>query len=197
VHLVCAWKHRFSSQCLSVVHDKVFGARTPSYKTIQELDKMVRNFYLPPSLQVPGFGGTNVGNELVHPTVELTMQRHIAFAIREISKWSNPATTPVLFCLAGIFYMHRGFFAQALEDHPKDPLSSKYSPSVLAAYSSACSFVGVVSSLFAQHPALTERMWFLFSHGEIPSLPKCVFYCNSRGQFSILLRGEHISFTLG
>ncbi|KAF9460500.1 fungal-specific transcription factor domain-containing protein [Collybia nuda] len=144
-----AWKHRFSSQCLNVVHDQAFGARTPNYKVIQELDRKVRSYYVPPSLQVPGFvGGNKIGGELEQPTVELTMQRYIAFAIKEIT----------------LFYMHRGFFAQAMEDNPNDPMGSKYAPSVLAAYGSACSFVGLIESLFKQHPVLTERMWFLFTH---------------------------------
>ena len=65
---------------------------------------------------------------------------------------------------AALFYLHRGFFAKALEDHPGDPLGSKYAPSVLAAYNSACSFVGLVRSLYSQYPGLTERMWFLFTH---------------------------------
>ena len=60
--------------------------------------------------------------------------------------------------------MHRGFFAQAMEDSPTDPMGSKYSPSVLAAYGSATTFVGLIESLFNQHPQLTERMWFLFTH---------------------------------
>lgn len=60
--------------------------------------------------------------------------------------------------------MHRGFFAHALEESPTDPMGSKYAPSVLAAYSSACAFVGLVESLYKQHPQLTERMWFLFTH---------------------------------
>lgn len=84
--LVAAWKHSFVSQCLSVVHDQAFGARPPSYKTLQELDKKVRSYYVPPSLQVPGFGGTKVGPDIDQPTTELTMQRYIAFAIKEISK---------------------------------------------------------------------------------------------------------------
>lgn len=73
---------------------------------------------------------------------------------------------------SALFYMHRGFFAQALEDNPTDPMGSKYGPSVLAAYRSACSFVGLIESLFKQHPALTERMWFLFTH---------VFSCSVSG----------------
>lgn len=66
--------------------------------------------------------------------------------------------------IAALFYMHRGYFAQAMEDHPQDPMGSKYAPSVLAAYTSATSFVGLIESLFKQHPILTERMWFLFTH---------------------------------
>lgn len=65
---------------------------------------------------------------------------------------------------SALFYMHRGFFAQALEDCPADPMGSKYAPSVLAAYTSACTFVNLVMSLFEQQKVLTERMWFLFTH---------------------------------
>ncbi|KAF9499472.1 hypothetical protein BDN71DRAFT_1487170 [Pleurotus eryngii] len=143
-----AWKHRFASECQSHVQDQAFGARPISYKRIQELDKSVRDFYIPPSLQVPGFMGVTGGDALERPTVELTMQRYIAFAIKEIT----------------IFYMHRGFFARALEECPEDPMGSKYAASVLAAYTSACSFVGLIQSLYQQHPILTERMWFLFTH---------------------------------
>ncbi|KAF8498708.1 fungal-specific transcription factor domain-containing protein [Russula emetica] len=140
------WKYRFSSQCMSVVHDQVFGARTPNYKVLQQLDRKVRDFYTPLSLQVPGFGGPMTDIDSV--PVFLTLQRYIGFAIREMT----------------LFYMHRGFFARAIEDSPDDPLGSKYAPSVLAVYNGACSFVGLVRSLFSQQPALTERMWFLFTH---------------------------------
>ncbi|KAJ7035697.1 fungal-specific transcription factor domain-containing protein [Mycena alexandri] len=143
-----AWKHGWTSECLSTVHDQVFGARAPTYKTVRELDKKVRAYYVPPSLQVPGFGGSRTSTEVEQPTVELTMQRYCGFAIREMT----------------LFYMHRGFFAHALEDNSQDPMGSKYAPSVLAAYTSACTFVGLIESLFKQHPALTERMWFYFMH---------------------------------
>jgi hypothetical protein len=66
--------------------------------------------------------------------------------------------------LVALFYMHRGFFARAMEANSEDPLGSRFAPSVLAAYTSACSFVGLIESLFAQYPGLTERMFFLFSH---------------------------------
>ncbi|KAI0321025.1 fungal-specific transcription factor domain-containing protein [Amylostereum chailletii] len=169
-----AWKHRFASQCLSIVHDQAFGARTPSYKVIQDLDRRVRNFYIPPSLQVPGFGGPMADQGA--SSVSLTMQRYIGFAIREIT----------------LFYMHRGFFARALEDNTDDPLGSKFAPSVLAAYNSACSFVGLIKTLFAQYPRQTERTWFLFTHvfscaivlGSIPI--KCPALALSRSALSHL-----------
>jgi hypothetical protein len=95
------------------------------------------------------------------------MQRYITFAIKEISKYYDrfkDVTSIPPRSSAALFYMHRGYFAQALEDNPTDPMGSKFAPSVLAAYSSACSFVGLIESLFKQHPGLTERMWFLFTH---------------------------------
>lgn len=87
---VDAWKHRFSSECLSIVHDQVFGARTPSYGTIMELDKRVLSYYVPPSLQVPGFGGSSVysaGDS--EPPMRLTMQRYIILSIKEVSEYNS------------------------------------------------------------------------------------------------------------
>jgi hypothetical protein len=69
---------------MSVIHDQVFGARTPNYKVLQQLDRKVRDFYTPPSLQVPGFGGPIADVDGV--PVFLTLQRYTGFAIREMSK---------------------------------------------------------------------------------------------------------------
>lgn len=157
-----------------MVHDQAFGARTPSYKVIQDLDRKVRTWYVPPNLQVPGFSGSANSKiptgEVEQPSVQLTMQRYTAFAIKEMSEYistlkfdNDELVTDVIF-FSALFYMHRGFFAQALEDSPNDPMGSKYSPSVLAAYGSATTFVGLIESLFHQHPQLAERMWFLFTH---------------------------------
>jgi len=181
--LVSAWKHRFSSQCLSVVHDQAFGTRPLSYKNFQDLHKKVMNWYIPPSLQVPGFGGTKIHSPVTdQPTVQLTMQRYTAFAIKEISLsfYSVFIHESTYLCFPAIFYMHRGYFAQAIRENPGDPIGSRYSHSVLAAYNSATSFVNLVESLFNQHPSLTERMWFLFTH---------VFSCSVCGSLLLPLKG--------
>ena len=66
------------------MHEQAFGARVPRYHAIGELDKKVRDFYVPPSLRVPGFGGASLDDPHVQPPIELTMQRYVAFAIKEI-----------------------------------------------------------------------------------------------------------------
>ena len=63
-----------------------------------------------------------------------------------------------------LLYMHRGFFARAISDHPKDPLGSPYGGSFIAAYRSAGSLVALVRNIHSQLKELTERMWFLWTH---------------------------------
>ncbi|KAH8116341.1 fungal-specific transcription factor domain-containing protein [Phellopilus nigrolimitatus] len=143
------WKHRFSAECMSIVHDQAFGAKTPSYQTILQLDRKLRAFPVPSVLQVAGFGSTDPGYNSGYPdTLGLIMQRHIVLAIREMN----------------LLYMHRGFFARAIGDSPKDPLGSPYGTSVIAAYRSAGSLVALVRDLDSQLPEPTERLWFLWTH---------------------------------
>ena len=86
---VNAWKHRFSSECMAAVHDQVFGARTPTYATILQLDRKLRAYPVPPALQIAGFGGTSTEPNMgPYPeSIPLTLQRHIVLAIREMSQY--------------------------------------------------------------------------------------------------------------
>lgn len=145
-----AWKHNFSSECIAAVHDQVFGAKTPTYATILQLDRKLRAYQVPPVLQIAGFGGTSSEPNLgPYPdSIPLTLQRHLVLAIREIN----------------LLYMHRGFFARALSDHPKDPLGSPYGSSVIAAYRSAGSLIALMRNLHSQLREPLERMWFLWTH---------------------------------
>jgi hypothetical protein len=143
-----AWKHRFSSECLSVIHDQVFGAKNPTYTTVLQLDRKLRAFPVPPVLQVAGFGSSEPREGGFPETVMLTMQRHIVLAIRETN----------------LLHLHRSFFARAVSDHPKDPLGSPYGTSVIAAYRSAGSLVALMRNLHAQLQELSERVWFLWTH---------------------------------
>lgn len=86
---VHTWKYRFTSECMSVVHDQAFGAKTPSYTTVLQLDRKLRAFPVPPNLQVPGFGNSASSSELCRnqDSVSLMLQRHIVLAIREMSEY--------------------------------------------------------------------------------------------------------------
>jgi hypothetical protein len=71
---------------MATLHDQAFGAKTPSYATVLQLDRKLRAFPVPPILQVAGFGSTGASLQGNYPeTVMLTLQRHIVLAIREMS----------------------------------------------------------------------------------------------------------------
>ncbi|KAI0080184.1 hypothetical protein K474DRAFT_1590475 [Panus rudis PR-1116 ss-1] len=144
------WKHRFTSECMNAVYDQAFGAKMPTYSTVLQLDRKLRAFPVPPLLQIAGFGN---GNAEARPgpsieSIPLILQRHVVLAIRE----------------SNLLYMHRGFYARAISDHPRDPLGSPYGSSFIAAYRSAGSLVALVRNIHSQLKELTERMWFLWTH---------------------------------
>ncbi|KAG0709151.1 fungal-specific transcription factor domain-containing protein [Suillus ampliporus] len=144
-----AWKHRFTSECMSVVHDQAFGAKTPTYATVLQLDRKLRAFPVPPALQVAGFGASTGPTDTQYSeSVMLMLQRHIVLAVREMN----------------LLYLHRSFFARAVTDHPKDPLGSPYGTSVIAAYRSAGSLVALMRNLHTQLKEPSERIWFLWGH---------------------------------
>ncbi|KAG5650570.1 hypothetical protein H0H81_011777 [Sphagnurus paluster] len=138
-----AWKHRFTSECMNLLHDQAFGAKMPTYATVLQLDRKMRAFPVPPILQVAGFGSSESRPGGFPQTVMLTLQRHIVLAIREMSS---------------------SFFARAISDHPKDPLGSPYGASVIGAYRSASSLVALMRNLHTQLEKQSERIWFLWTH---------------------------------
>ena len=68
------------------------------------------------------------------------------------------------FSLAALLYVHRCFFAQALQDHPKDPLKSQYAPSFLAGFRSACALIATIREQFDINPTQIARFWVLWTH---------------------------------
>ena len=69
---------------MAIIHDQAFGAKTPTYATVLQLDRKLRAFPVPPILQVAEFGNSE-GQANFPETVMLTLQRHIVLAIREMS----------------------------------------------------------------------------------------------------------------
>ncbi|KAI0924799.1 hypothetical protein AcW2_005572 [Taiwanofungus camphoratus] len=142
------WKHKFTSECMNSVYDQAFGAKTPTHNTVLQLDRKLRSFAVPQLLQIAGFGSTESRIGSYYESVSLILQRHVVLAIRE----------------SNLLYMHRGFFARAISDHPQDPLGSPYGSSFIAAYRSAGSLVALVRNIHSQLKEITERIWFLWTH---------------------------------
>lgn len=65
----------------------------------------------------------------------------------------------------GLIYVHRCFFAQAIETHPEDPMKSPYAPSFLAGYRAACDLIASMTTQFSRFPAQIARLWVVWTHG--------------------------------
>lgn len=113
------------------------SAAPPSYETILDLDRIVRERTLPTSLNMY----TAKDDDYCTPSVY--MRGCLLSQFRSVT----------------MLYIHRSFFAQAVLDHPVNPLRSPYAPSFLAAY--RCASVIIKSSInhFERFPDLCMRWW--------------------------------------
>lgn len=68
------------------MHDKAFGATTPSYTAAMQLDRKLRAHPVPPVLQIAGFGSPEAQPDVYPETPGFTLQRHTVVLIRESSE---------------------------------------------------------------------------------------------------------------
>ncbi|KAG0709529.1 fungal-specific transcription factor domain-containing protein [Suillus ampliporus] len=137
------WKYTFTRDVFSQVTELTLSAELPSYDTILELDRKVREQVLPPSLNLYR---SSVQDEYTTPSAYI--RGRILFQFR---------TTTMLF-------IHRSFFAQALLDFPTNPLRSPYAPSFLAAYRCASATIKTTILNFQMFPDIFMRWWPIWSH---------------------------------
>jgi len=165
---------------LRMIVDKAFQAgKTPSYATILRLDADLRdNCVYPEKLRVAGLDETATADP-IPPPLAITMQRHALYMIREICVWDSLLRCLSLTFVPGILYLHRGFVSQALHEGKVEPLRSKYAPSVLAAYRSACNLLTGLRHAYTMEPGMTKRLFFLWTHAYTATV------CPS-GSFSML-----------
>ncbi|EGO01985.1 hypothetical protein SERLA73DRAFT_177669 [Serpula lacrymans var. lacrymans S7.3] len=136
------WKHTFTRDVFMQVTELTLTAAPPSYETILELDRKVREKVLPPSLNVY----CNTDDEFCTPSVYMRGRLLSQFRV----------TT--------MLYIHRSFFAQAMLDYPANPLRSPYAPSFLAAYRCASSVIKTTIGNFQRFPELLTRWWTIWTH---------------------------------
>ncbi|EJD44866.1 hypothetical protein AURDEDRAFT_166048 [Auricularia subglabra TFB-10046 SS5] len=135
------WIHTFTQQVLLKVMDQAFGVAPLTYTTVLRLDRLVREHPISDGLRIANAGQIEPGISTV-----VLLQRHTVFAL----------TQELLMIL------HRGFFANAVMEHPEDPLKSKYAQSVLVAFRCAFSITANTRALHTQCP-LALRYWDFWS----------------------------------
>lgn len=69
---------------MTVIHDQVFGAKTPSYAIVLQCDRKLRACPVPPALQIVGSNGSSEKYGDTQSTA-LIMQQHTVLAMREMS----------------------------------------------------------------------------------------------------------------
>ncbi|KAF8842256.1 hypothetical protein BDN67DRAFT_989238 [Paxillus ammoniavirescens] len=137
------WKYSFTKDVFIPVTELTLTATPPSYETILELDRKVREKVLPPSLNLYRSSSTD---EYTTPTAYV--RGRLLFQFR---------TSTML-------YIHRSFFAQAMLDFPSNPLRSPFAPSFLAAYRCASATIKTTVLNFQKYPELFSRFWTVWSH---------------------------------
>lgn len=134
------WKHGFFLNCLTPVLVTTVSAQQQPYSSILDVDKKIRDFYIPPTLDIFNPGG-------IVDIRQLTMQQVLVASGREIV----------------LLQLHRNCFTEALSDFDAFTYRHKYAPSVLATYLSASRLVATLETLLHREPQLSKRFmcfWF-------------------------------------
>ncbi|KAG1902682.1 uncharacterized protein F5891DRAFT_1127608 [Suillus fuscotomentosus] len=147
------WSWKFS-RLLHHVMVNAFGAKTPTYRTILELDRKIRDFPVPPHLQ-PRCA-----------TSETLTKAAILQQVQTSFLLTNKETT--------LLNIHRRYFTQALEDQPDDLLKHKYGPSVMAMYRSAWRVIESHSHAARKIPQVIERLGLFWSQALSAAIVMCM-----------------------
>ena len=71
--------------------------------------------------------------------------------------------SPVANLCIVLMYIHRSFFAQAIIEHPVNPLKSTYAPSFLAAYRASSTILKSIREQFNMWPNSCSRFWTMWT----------------------------------
>lgn len=172
--LVESWGFRFAAECVAEVASRTLTAEAPSYATIMELDKKVRDFSLPP------LPASSSGDQRESFAAEFT--RCVLDHTRETSTFISPSPAHLSSCSIVplvLLYIHRSFFAQAIIDQPVNPLKSSYAYSFLAAYRASSTILKSVKEQFRTWPAASACFWSMWTFAFSAAVRAIGFYFQS------------------
>ncbi|KZV93842.1 hypothetical protein EXIGLDRAFT_835432 [Exidia glandulosa HHB12029] len=136
-----ALAHNFVSICMLSLVDQAFGTQGIAHSTALSLDAIVRDHVA-------------------------TLEVHLHL---QVNSHCGPPRSPDSFIQHGfsnivpqklLFYIHRSFFAYAIEESPDDLLSSKYAGSVLATFRAALSIAVTTRTLYEGAPSSIRLLSF-------------------------------------
>ncbi|KAJ7511773.1 fungal-specific transcription factor domain-containing protein [Mycena galericulata] len=139
------------SVLLNRVMSSAFGSNVPTYTTILELDRKVRDFYIPVHLR------PTCTAEVPAPSSSRLLQRFLALSTKEST----------------LLNLHRAYFAQALQDKPDDLANHRFIPSVMATYRSAWRLIRGLVIMWRDAPMLLSRVGSVWS----PALSSAIVMC--------------------
>ncbi|KII86662.1 hypothetical protein PLICRDRAFT_43302 [Plicaturopsis crispa FD-325 SS-3] len=148
------YKHGFQVHCLSPIIE--IGV-APTYRDIINLDRTVRDYRVPPSLDL--FKG-------LYKERYRVMQQAIAATGREIA----------------LLQLHRPHFTQALSGPEPFSLHHQYAPSVVATFHSARQLISVVETIYNYEPQLSARFLMLWFNALSGAVALCIIV--SRAPFA-------------
>ncbi|KAJ3796566.1 fungal-specific transcription factor domain-containing protein [Lentinula aff. detonsa] len=139
-------KYTFAKESFAPVISTTLSAKSPTYSTIVDLDRKIRELSLPPGFK-PYVSLYEDGPEIYHNS-------HLA--LRDFYASQHRTVT--------MLYLHRSFFAHAMLTHPSNPLMSPFALSFLAAYRAASVIIKAAVHFYDRCPAVVPRVWFLTYH---------------------------------
>ncbi|KAK7470755.1 hypothetical protein VKT23_002174 [Stygiomarasmius scandens] len=134
------WKYEFCTEILAQALELTLTAEPPKYEVVLDLDRKVREKRVPPHL--------NVFMNVEDCTPATYMRGCMLGQYRAVT----------------LLFLHRSFFAQAMLDHPVNPLRSLYAPSFLAAYRCASGIIKSCLNHYERFPELCCRWWGIWTH---------------------------------
>ena len=139
--------------------------KSSEYAAVLVLDRKIRDALMIRSRDVFGEGGAaEVAARLSTGRISTSMQRIVDVMVPETSRYFCWSFRPSADVTLVLLLIHRIYLARAFNGRTANVFGSKYGPSVLASYRSACRVVLLHRILASLGSPLPFRVWFLWNH---------------------------------
>ncbi|KAF5380642.1 hypothetical protein D9757_007065 [Collybiopsis confluens] len=153
------WQFRFAAECVAEVISRTLTAEAPTYTTIMELDKKVREFPLPEGFTNRGAGSSakDAGLGGIPSTLPARLnQSDLSMAEPE---GKDPSDMTFSFMKCVLDHIRE----TAIIEQPTNPLKSVYAPSFLAAYRASATILKSIREQFVVWPNSCARYWTMWT----------------------------------